>query len=90
MEAVGCGCPILAGDVPAVRDVLGTLPERMVDPRCKAALATAILKNLDDPEEARKQTLELRKLLVARFDWDSVSARYAGVLRDCAAAGLAE
>lgn len=90
VEAVGCGCPILAGDVPAVRDVLGTLPERMVDPRCKASLAAAILKDLDDPEDARRKTLELRESLAARFDWENVSARYSSVLRDCAAAGLAD
>lgn len=90
VEAVGCGCPILAGDVPAVRDVLGTLPGRMVDPRCKDALATAILENLEDPGEARRQTLELRESLVRRFDWENVSARYSAVLRDLAGGGLAD
>lgn len=90
VEAVGCGCPILAGDVPAVRDVLGTLPGRIVDPRRKESLAVAILENLDRPEEARKQTLELRESLVARFDWGSVSAHYGDVLRDCATVGSAD
>lgn len=90
VEAVGCGCPILAGDVPAVRDVLGTLPGRIVDPRCKASLATAILENLDDPLEARRQTLELRESLMDRFDWGSVSKRYGDLLRKCATGGLSD
>lgn len=90
VEAVGCGCPILAGDVPAVRDVLGTLPGRIVDPRSKESLATVILEDLNDPLEARRQTLELRESLVDRFDWGSVSERYGDVLRECAAGGLSD
>ena len=85
VEAAGCGCPVLAGDVPAVRDVLGDASSRVVDPRRPTQLADAIVDLLVYPQRAHAQADALRENLIGRFDWQSVAAGYADVL----AAGVA-
>lgn len=80
VEAAGCECPVLAGDVPAVRDVLGTSSNNVIDPRRQELLLTAILGVLEDPERAQAQAKALRRSLIARFDWDNVAAGYGQIL----------
>ena len=80
VEAAGCGCPIIAGDVPAVRDVLGHGSRNTVYSQDKEALAAAIIDVLENPSEARSEAEILRGLLMERFDWCCVSSGYATLL----------
>lgn len=82
IEAAACGCPVVVGDLPATRDVLGEFADAAtcVPPGDYAALADAILFNLDSPEEARSKALRLREYLAVRFDWEHIGERYAGIL----------
>lgn len=83
VEAIGCGCPVVAGDVPAVRDVLGEGSSYCVDPRQPVALADAILRVLDDPYSTAHHAADLREALAERLDWERVADDYAKVLAGC-------
>lgn len=81
VEAAGCGCPLLAGQVPALGEVLGDgFGEMAVDPADPEALARRIVAVLADPALARQRAEQLRRSLCARFDWDGVGDAYAALL----------
>ncbi|MEN1960945.1 glycosyltransferase family 4 protein [Luteimonas sp. MJ246] len=83
VEAMGCGCPVIAGDVPAVRDILGGALHRIVKARDANALATVILDTLAHQRRDLDEAQVLRKFLLEKFDWQSVSDRYAALLESC-------
>lgn len=83
VEATGCGCPVLAGDVPAVRDVVGGESPSIVDPRMQEALSATLLEVLENPRVAQERAQLLREHLVHRFDWRQVADRYAAILSHC-------
>lgn len=84
MEAIACGCPVVAGDVAGLEDLLGAASgDIRVNPRDDAALAAAILAALDNPLVARIRALELRQAVAQRMDWAVIAAGYAGLLKDC-------
>lgn len=81
VEAIGCGCPVVVGDVPAMDEVFGPrLPEFAVDARDAQALAERIIQALSDPALAMRKIEALRADIVDRFDWDRVVDGYAGLL----------
>lgn len=82
IEALGCGCPVIASDLPAVRDVLppDTCGSMLARPADAMHLAARILGVLEDPARARRDVLDLRTSLVERFGWHAIAERYAGVL----------
>lgn len=87
MEALACGCPVVAGDVAGMQDLLGVAAaEVCVDPRDTQALVKAILAGLVDPAAAAARALELRKAMATRVDWTVIAAGYARVLKGCIAA----
>lgn len=78
VEAIGCGCPVIASDLPAVRDVL----DHRVPPGRPDLLADAILALLARPrEQTRAECAALRERALVRFDWVAVAAGYAARLR---------
>lgn len=84
MEAVGCGCPVVAGEVDGLRDLLGDAADQIcVDPKDSTALAAAILKSLEAPAEAATRVLELRQRALAKVDWSAVAAGYSRLLKTC-------
>jgi glycosyltransferase involved in cell wall biosynthesis len=84
MEAIGCGCPIVVGDVAGVRDLLGDgYADVRVPPGDPDALAATILRSLSDPERARVRANEIRADVVTRIDWENVAAAYCKSLLDC-------
>ena len=85
VEAAGCGCPLICGDVPAVRDIIqdghtGIL----VDPSNTAVLAEAIIGLLDEPERRNDLASKALQHCLQIFDWKSVSERYARLLLEVA------
>lgn len=86
MEAIGCGCPVVVGDVAGVHDLLGAAAaEVVVQPDNHAALANAILAALRDPEAALARARQLRAVAATRVDWEYIAAGYAALLERCAA-----
>ncbi len=91
VEAVACGCPVIAGDVLAVRQVLGEdCGEMIVNPKQPELLAGKICGVLNDPGGAQVRAMELRQTLVARLDWTTVASGYAHVLTQACGGGVEE
>jgi len=65
LEALACGTPVVAGDVPALREVLGGRAE-LVDPGDAGALAAALDKAVEDGGGPARQ---VRRAHAAGFTW---------------------
>ncbi len=81
LEAMGCGLPVVAGNVPAVHDVIEH--ERtglLVPPDDPPALANALLRLFNDPELAMRLANAGRTHALAKFDWPVIAERYADLL----------
>jgi len=81
LEAMACGTPVVASDVPVIREVLGdgAQAESLVDPDDHAALAGAIKRALSDADwrgAARRSGLHRADA----FDWECVASRVRDVL----------
>ncbi|HYN18998.1 MAG TPA: glycosyltransferase family 1 protein [Actinomycetes bacterium] len=68
LEALACGTPVVASDLPAVREVLGDQAE-LVPPGDAAALAGALARVLDDPGGAQRRAA--RRTRAAGFTWEN-------------------
>lgn len=81
MEAIGCGCPALVGDVAGVRDLLGAdVCDVVIDPQDADAFAAAVLAALDAPARARERAQALRQRITNQVDWAVIAAGYSNVL----------
>jgi glycosyltransferase involved in cell wall biosynthesis len=84
MEALGCGCPVVVGNVVGVRDLLGEAADEVcVDPRDTGALAAKILAVLDDPVAAVRRAQTLQSVAVDRVDWRRMADAFATLLESC-------
>jgi glycosyltransferase involved in cell wall biosynthesis len=83
VEAQGCGCAVVASDLPAVRDtVIDGQTGLMARPADAADLAEKIALLLED-NALRKILAETgRNHALERFNWTAVGSRYAGIIRD--------
>lgn len=87
LEALACGLPIVATDVPGVRACVE--PGRnglIVPPRDEAALADALATLLADPARRRAMGVRSRELAEARFAEAGMLAGTEAVLREALAA----
>jgi glycosyltransferase involved in cell wall biosynthesis len=66
LEALACGTPVVASDLPALREVLGDQAE-LVPPGDAAALADALARALDDPDGEPARAA--RRARAADFTW---------------------
>lgn len=84
VEAIGCGCPAIIGDVPATRG----LPAERVSSHDIVALSDAILAQLAQPADVQaERSVRDRAWLLARFDWSAVASGYGQLLERLAARG---
>ncbi|MDT8439911.1 MAG: glycosyltransferase [Wenzhouxiangellaceae bacterium] len=84
VEAIGCGCPVIVSDLPAVRDVVQDASRR-AKPGDSDDLTAKIIGFLDqNTSEADAIDRELRIRAQAHFDWQAVAIGYANVLRESA------
>jgi glycosyltransferase involved in cell wall biosynthesis len=80
VEAAGCGCPVVAGDVVAIHDVVdGPDVGAVVNPADPQALADALLAAMSGAAGSLHQA-RVRATAVSRFDWEQRASAYAGVL----------
>jgi glycosyltransferase involved in cell wall biosynthesis len=81
LEALACGTPVVAGDVPALREVLGEHAE-LVDPGDPGALASALAKAIED---AGGPARAARRAHAATFTWERCAAATLGAYREAIA-----
>jgi glycosyltransferase involved in cell wall biosynthesis len=80
VEAMGCGCPVIAGDLPSIHDSI-THEENglLVSPGNPELLADTILRALNDPDLCFRLAREARKKVLEQFDWEVVAEKYVGL-----------
>ena len=79
VEAMGCGCPVIAGDLPALHDtVIHEENGLLFESGNSQALADAIIRMLADPDLCFRLAGEGRRRVVQKFDWEIVAGKYAG------------
>jgi glycosyltransferase involved in cell wall biosynthesis len=85
LEAIRCGCPAAASDIPTLREAFaalaGTVP--LFDPLSPAAIAAAVLGVLADREGVRRRQEDAGRALPPR-SWADVAADWLAVLREAA------
>ena len=80
-EAMGCGCPVLASDLPAVRDLICDGQTGCLTPSGDPlALERHLVALLDDAGRRAALAAEARRQVLERFDWQSIAARYGDLL----------
>jgi glycosyltransferase involved in cell wall biosynthesis len=77
VEAMGCGCPVVASDLPAVRDTVEHENTGfLVPPGDKDELAGTVIRVLNSPGLMSSITAEARQSVVKRFDWEKSAENY--------------
>ncbi|NEX16522.1 MAG: glycosyltransferase family 4 protein [Halochromatium sp.] len=77
VEASGCGCPVICGNVAAVQDVIESDHSGvLINPDDTEALAAAIVALLSDPQRRERLAVQARARCLERFDWGVIAKRY--------------
>jgi glycosyltransferase involved in cell wall biosynthesis len=86
IEAAGCGCRVVASDVPSCREIVGSIGTGTIVPiGDRAALASALVAALRAPAVSPGGTCER----LMQHDWTAVASRYAELLDRCIEQGKA-
>lgn len=81
MEAIGCSCPAVVGQVAGIEDLLGSdFKDVAVNPKNIQELVSAISQILEQPELALKRAERIRQNAIDFIDWENVAERYALLL----------
>ena len=77
VEALGCECPVVATDLPAIRDIIADGETGLIVPqRDDQALAERIIDLLDHPEEGERLARNGRRFVLERYDWAVIAEKY--------------
>ncbi len=80
--AMGCGLPVIVGDIPAIQDfVTHSETGWIVPPGASDSLADAIVHLLPDRDLASQIGAAARSHVVKNFDWAVSAGRYDRILR---------
>jgi len=80
VEAMGCGCPVIAGDLPAIHDSIAHEETGLlVPPGNPEILANTVLRALNDPDLCFRMAREARKSAIEQFDWEIIAEKYVGL-----------
>ena len=83
VEAMGCGCPVIASDLPAIRDVIRPGETGLVvPPKESRALAEAIGTALSQPALRQKLSNDARRWALQAFDWTTIEEKYRKTLTE--------
>lgn len=82
LEALGCECALVATRIAATEGLLSDRTNAMLVPERDTTALTAAIRNLlEDAELRNRLGKQGRASVLDRFDWASISARYAHVIR---------
>ena len=84
LEALATGLPVVASDLPEIREVTGERGARLVAPGRPELLAEAITIQLESPDAGRASALEGRSRLESRFDLRKNAERFGALLKRAA------
>ena len=77
VEAMGCECPVIAGDLPAIHDIITHEENGLIFTSGNSqALAETILRALNDPDLCNRLAREARRRVVEQFDWEVIAYKY--------------
>lgn len=77
VEAMGCECPVIVGDLPAIHDIITHGKNGLIFPSGKSeVLADTIIKVLSDSDLRCRLTKEGRKRVIEEFDWQVIAEKY--------------
>lgn len=77
VEALGCGCAVIASELPAVRDILKDGETGLLVPQKEPLrLATAIGRLVEDPGLCSSLAQAGRQQVYKQFDWEIIAGRY--------------
>jgi glycosyltransferase involved in cell wall biosynthesis len=85
LEAMACGAPVVASSLTSIPEVVGNAGI-LCDPRDAEALAAALQRVLDDPDEAAGMR-ERGFARAATFTWERTGAAFGAVLDDVLRSG---
>jgi glycosyltransferase involved in cell wall biosynthesis len=86
VEAMGCGCAVIASDQPAVREIIRHQETGLlVAQHDEVAIAESISALLHDDSLRQRLATAGRDLVKSRYDWQTISAGYARLIDDCIA-----
>lgn len=81
VESLACGCPVVASDLPAVRDVIRDGDTGLLVPAGDTdRLAQALRRLLQDPALGARLAGQGRNYVQEHFDWERIAERYAALL----------
>lgn len=82
IEAIGCGCLVLASDLAVLEDVFGEMYSCLLFPPGSARLlAEKIVLCLGESEECPVDKDSLRRQVMSRFCWSKVTDNYLSIYR---------
>lgn len=83
IEAMGCMCPVVSSDLPAIRDVVRHDETGLLVPTGNAELlASSLQRVLDDPQLGHRLATGAREYALRHFDWNTIAGRYIELLND--------
>ena len=83
IEAMGCGCAVVASDLPAIRDsVVHEKTGLLATPGSADDIARQIDRLLNDKALARSLAANARGIALQQFDWPVVGRRYAALFSE--------
>lgn len=83
VEAMGCGCAVVASDLPAVRDVITDgITGIMAKPASSDSLAESIIKLLVDDDLAESIARQGHDYVMVKFDWSNIGNRYRTIIEN--------
>jgi len=81
VEALGCGCAVVAFDLPAVRDtIIDGKTGLMAEPESSVDLADKIAMLLDDEALCAGLATEGRRYALGKFTWTAVGSSYTNII----------
>jgi glycosyltransferase involved in cell wall biosynthesis len=81
LEALYFGLPVVATDIPGVRDHFKDVA-LLVPPKNRDELAAAIVKLLDEEELAKRLSMAGEELVKSEYTWDVVAGKYEEIYRE--------
>lgn len=84
IEALATGTPVIAFDIPCLREVVPAGSGWLVAPFDTTALATKIALHYNQPDTLKEAGQEGRRF-AARFDWDALASQQVNAYSECIA-----